>query len=113
MRKNETTDEKIRYIRPDVMALETTSGVFSALKNPPGFAAATGLFSDLMKLLLSGSADGAGIRASAAIDALLGIDFVLAVAFGNRFNGAAGSAGAAGDAGIGDRISHDGNLLVF
>jgi len=58
------------------------------------------------RLFLGGSANGAGLGAGTAIDALGGVDFVFAVAFGNRLNGAFSLARAAADARIADLISH-------
>lgn len=50
---------------------------------------------------------GASICTSAAINALLGIDNVLAVSFGDRFNGATVSASAATETFVGNFVSHD------
>ena len=55
-------------------------------------------------LLLSGSAYRASIRASAAFDALIGIDHELAIAFGNGLHRAFGRAGAAADAVVGNFV---------
>ena len=63
-------------------------------------------------LRLGGSAHGAGLGAGAAVDALVGVDFVLAVALGDRFNGAFAGAGAAGDARICNFVSHDGSSFI-
>ena len=57
--------------------------------------------------VLSGSANGAVVSASAAIDALFRIDFVFSVAFSDRGNGAAFSAGAAGNAIIRNLVCHN------
>ena len=57
-------------------------------------------------LLGLGSAHGAGIGTGAAIDAGIGIDDVLAVTLGDRFNGAVLCAKTAGDALITDLVSH-------
>ena len=59
-----------------------------------------------LELFLGGSADGAVFRASAAFDALFGIDLELAVAFGDRFHGAVRSASAAADARVRNLVSH-------
>ena len=61
--------------------------------------------------VLLGSADGAGFRAGAAVDALFSVDFVLAVAFGNGFDGALGRASAASDAGVSNFVCHVDFLL--
>ena len=58
------------------------------------------------ELFLNGSAYGAGFSANAAFDALVGIDFELAVTFRNRFLGAFSSAGTASDAFIRNFVSH-------
>jgi hypothetical protein len=58
-------------------------------------------------LFLSRSADGAGFSANAAFDALVRVDFVLAIAFSDRFLGAFGGTGAAADARIGNFVSHN------
>jgi len=55
-------------------------------------------------LLLSGSAHRAGISTSAAFDALIGVDYELAIAFGNRVYGALGSASTTADALIGNYV---------
>ena len=57
-------------------------------------------------LRLGGSSHGAGAGASAAFDALIRIDHVLAVALGDRFHGALGLAGAAHDALVRNYICH-------
>ena len=64
-------------------------------------------------LLLNGSAHGAGISASAAVDASVSVDHELAVALRNSGNGAALSASAAGDAFVSNLVSHDNYLLIF
>ena len=64
-------------------------------------------------LFLRGGTHGADIGASAAIDALVGIDFILAVAFGNRLHGAFGFASAAADAFIGNLICHGGFTSLY
>ena len=58
-------------------------------------------------LFLGGSAYRAGLGANAAFDALVSVDDVLAVAFGNGFLGAFAGAGAAHDAFIGNFVSHN------
>ena len=58
------------------------------------------------RLFLSRSANGAGFSANAAFDALVRVDFVLAIAFSDRFLGAFGGTGAAADARIGNLVSH-------
>ena len=60
----------------------------------------------LKRLLLRGSANGAGAFASAAGDALFRIDDVLAFAFADRADRAFAFAGAAHDALVADFISH-------
>ena len=50
---------------------------------------------------------GALISASAAGNADVGVDLVLAVTLGDSLNGALISAGAASDTCIGDNVSHD------
>ena len=63
-------------------------------------------------LCLGGSAYRAGISAGAAFNAGFGIDFILAIAFADRGNGAFRSTGAAADAFIGNLVSHGINLLI-
>lgn len=63
-------------------------------------------------LLLFRSGHGAHARASAAADALFRIDFILAVAFGNRLHRAFGLARAARDALIVNLIRHKLHLLL-
>lgn len=58
------------------------------------------------ELRFLGSVYGAGVGTGAAIDALVGIDDVLAVSLGNGLGGTIGSAGAAVDASIADFVSH-------
>ena len=60
-----------------------------------------------------GRTNGAGVSASAAIDAQIGIDLVLGRAFLDGGNGAALGASAAHDASIGDLVSHDVVLLII
>lgn len=60
-----------------------------------------------VELLLYGSANGAGSGASAAFDALVGVDHVLAIAFGDRVHGALGLASAAADAFVGNYVCHE------
>ncbi len=55
-------------------------------------------------LLLYGSTHRAGLGAGAAIDALIGVDHELAIAFGNRLHGAIGRASATADAIVGDFV---------
>lgn len=64
----------------------------------------------VQELGLSGSTNGAGAGASAALDAHIGIDFILAITLGDSGHGALGSAGAAADAIIGNLVSHNRNL---
>ena len=54
------------------------------------------------ELLLNGSAHRAGAGASAAADAGIRVDDVLAVALGDRVHGTLGRAGAAADALVGN-----------
>ena len=58
-------------------------------------------------LSLFGSANGAGIGAGTAIDALIGVDYILAIAFRDSLNGAISFASAAADACIGNLVCHD------
>jgi hypothetical protein len=67
----------------------------------------------LERLLSLGSTHGAGIGASAAIDAQVSVDLVLAVALGDSGNGAALGASAASDARISDLVSHGYYLLII
>lgn len=60
----------------------------------------------VVELVRLGSADRAVTRASAAVDASVGVDNILAVALGNRVYGAALCASAASDALIGNLICH-------
>ena len=60
----------------------------------------------LFRSALNGSLDGTYAGAGAALDALVGIDLILAVALGNCVYGTFGCASAAGNASIGDTISH-------
>ena len=69
-------------------------------------AALSGRFFGCTKLLLGGSSHGAGAGASAAFDALIRIDHVLAVALRDRVHGAFGLAGAAHDAFVRNYICH-------
>jgi len=57
-------------------------------------------------LALLGSSDGAGASASAALDALVRIDDVLAITLRDRFHGALSRASAAADAFVTDNVSH-------
>jgi hypothetical protein len=63
-------------------------------------------FGQTCELGLSGSANGAGASASAALDALVSIDHVLAVAFSDSVHGALSLASAAADAFVIDNVSH-------
>ena len=56
-------------------------------------------------------ADRAGIRAGTAIDALSGVDYILAVALADCLNGASLRTSSAGNAVIGNLVCHDINLL--
>jgi hypothetical protein len=58
-----------------------------------------------------GSGNGADVSASAAVDAQISVDLVLAVTLGDSGHGAALSASAASDASIGNLVSHDSYLL--
>lgn len=60
-----------------------------------------------------GRTNGAGVSASAAIDAQIGIDLVLGRAFLDGGNGAALGASAAHDASIGNLVSHNFVLLII
>ncbi len=64
-----------------------------------------------MKLLLGNRSDGALSSASAAIDALIGIDFILAVAEADSVDGALSLAGTASDTFVGNLMCHDFILL--
>ena len=66
-----------------------------------------GLCRNRDKLGLFGSAHRAIISASAAIDALFSVDFVLAIAFGDRLHGAIRFTSAAADARISNLVCHD------
>lgn len=59
-----------------------------------------------IELLSFGSLYGAGICTSAALDALISVDNVLAVALGDSLYGALCCASAAGDAIITDNVCH-------
>ena len=67
----------------------------------------TGFLALFQELALNRSTNGASASASAALDALIGIDDVLAVALGDGIHGAFSLASAAADAFIGDDVSHD------
>ena len=58
-----------------------------------------------------GSGHGADVSASAAVDAQISVDLVLAVTLGDSVHGAALGASAASDAGIGNLVSHGRYLL--
>ncbi len=66
-----------------------------------------------MDLFLRGGTHGANIGTSAAIDALFGIDIVLAFAFRNRLDGAFGFAGTAADAFIRNFECHGGFTSLY
>ena len=69
--------------------------------------------SGLIRILCLGrSADRAGFSAGAALDAGIGIDLKLAVAFADGGNGALGGTGAAADAFFVNLVSHRTNLLI-
>ena len=90
-------------------------------KEPPDNLAALAIAfrrlpKDCYPLSLLGSAHGAGFGANAAFDALFGIDFKLAIAFGNSLLGAFGFASAAADAFVRNFVSHivtPPNMIVF
>jgi len=63
-------------------------------------------FAFLLELALDGGTNGASAGASAALDALISVDDVLAVAFSDGINGAFSLASAASDAFISDNVSH-------
>ena len=77
-------------------------------KNPPftRIGAATAAPFRNVKLVLLGSSNGASAGTSAALDASVCIDDVLAVSLGNAGNGAFACASAAADAIVADLISH-------
>jgi hypothetical protein len=58
------------------------------------------------KLLLNRSANRAGVCASAAADAFISVDFILAISFGNARNRASLCASAAADALVGNLVCH-------
>ena len=58
-------------------------------------------------------ANRADVRAVAAVDALIGVDYVNAGAFADRFHGALGSASAAADAFFGNFVCHETFLRVL
>ena len=64
-------------------------------------------------LRLGRSANRAGFRASAALNAGVRIDHVLAVAFRDRAHGALGRAGTTGDALIRNLICHGNTSYLF
>ena len=80
----------------------------SRRKKKPAFA---GLMNS--SLFLCRSSYRAGIGAGAALDAGIGIDLKLAVAFADGGNGAFLGAGAAGHTFVTDRICHDKYLHVL
>jgi hypothetical protein len=61
----------------------------------------------ILSLFSLDSAGGAGAFAGAAVDAGIGVDFVLGIAFSDSFYGAFASASAAGNAFIGDYVCHN------
>ena len=61
---------------------------------------------DSVGLFLYGSTNGAGICARAAADALISVDNVLAVAFGDAANRASICTSATADAFIGNLVCH-------
>jgi hypothetical protein len=69
------------------------------------------LFLFSLGLFLNRSANRAGTGAGAAIDAIVLIDNVLAVLFGDAAYGALVSASAAGDALIGNLVCHGVTIL--
>jgi hypothetical protein len=72
-----------------------------------GFSVENPRFSIVIRLLFgSRSVHGASVRASAAIDAGIRVDHILAVALRDRVHGAAIRASAASDAFISDNVSH-------
>ena len=58
-------------------------------------------------LFLGRGSDRAGVRACAAFDAGVGVDYILAVSLADSAHGALGGTGAAADAFIGNLVSHD------
>ena len=58
-----------------------------------------------------GSGHGADVSASAAVDAQISVDLVLAVTLGDSVHGAALGASAASDAGISNLVSQGSYLL--
>jgi hypothetical protein len=65
-----------------------------------------------LELSLLGSANGANTGTSAALDASISVDLVLAVLLSNSVNRAFAGTCAASDAIIGNLVSHDHNLHV-
>ena len=61
--------------------------------------------------ILLGSINGASVNTRTAADALISVDFILAVTFGDCFNGARFSASTACYAIVGNFVSHDFFLL--
>ena len=78
---------------------------FSENKSPSGKHRA-GIYVWSEKLLLGGSADGAGASAGAAADAGIRIDDELAIALGDGADRTLGCASAAADAIIGNLVCH-------
>ena len=66
----------------------------------------------MKQLLLGGSANGADASTGAALDASFGVDFVLAIAFSDRADGALSLASTAADAIISNLVSHCGFHLL-
>ena len=69
--------------------------------------------SDDQGLALNRSRHRAVLGASAAVDAGVSVDDVLAVAFGNSLNGAVVNTGAAANASISNFVSHDFPSICF
>jgi len=67
----------------------------------------------LIPLRLGRRTHGAGIRASAALDAGVRVDHVLAIAFRDSAHGALGRAGTAGNALVRNLICHGKTLHSF
>ncbi len=65
-----------------------------------------------MKLVEGDRFDRAASRAGTAFNAGIGVDNVLAIAFGNAGNRATGRAGTATDASVTDFICHDLHLQI-
>ena len=78
-------------------------------RSSPFVAPAPSIVGDV--LVLARSLYGASVNTTAAADALVSVDYVLAVTLGDCFNGACISASAASNAIIGDFVSHGVILL--